>query len=118
MDGTFGTGKMTRLLVAVGRTALTNYLLQTILCTILFYGHGFGWFGFVDRVGQVGVVAAVWTVHLVASPLWLRRFRFGPSIAEWAWRSLTYGSCACRFARHLGGRDGGFDYVELAARYF
>ena len=81
---------LTRPFAAIGRTALINYLLQTILCTTLFYGHGLGWFGSVDRMGQVGVVAAVWTVQLVASPLWLRRFRFGP--AEWAWRSLTYGA--------------------------
>ena len=54
------------------------------ICTTIFYGHGLGWFGSVDRVGQIGVVAAVWAVQLVASPLWLRRFRFGP--AEWAWR--------------------------------
>ena len=80
---------LTRPLAAVGRTALTNYLLQTILCTTIFYGHGLGWFGSVDRVGQIGVVAAVWAVQLVASPLWLRRFRFGP--VEWAWRWLTYG---------------------------
>ena len=80
---------LTRPLAAVGRTALTNYLLQTILCTTVFYGHGLGWFGSVDRAGQIGVVAAVWAVQLVASPLWLRRFRFGP--AEWAWRWLTYG---------------------------
>ena len=81
---------LTRPFAAVGRTALTNYLLQTVLCTTLFYGHGLGWFGSVDRVGQVGVVAAVWAVQLVVSPLWLRWFRFGP--AEWAWRSLTYGT--------------------------
>ena len=80
----------TRPFAAVGQTALTNYLLQTVLCTTIFYGHGLGWFGSVDRVGQVGVVAGVWALQLVASPLWLRRFRFGP--AEWAWRSLTYGA--------------------------
>ena len=80
---------LTRSIAAVGRTALTNYLLQTIICTTIFYGHGFGWFGAVDRVGQVGVVAAVWAAQLVASSLWLRRFRFGP--AEWTWRWLTYG---------------------------
>ena len=80
---------LTRPLAAVGRTALTNYLLQTILCTTIFYGHGLGWFGSVDRVGQIGVVAAVWAVQLVVSPLWLRRCHFGP--AEWAWRWLTYG---------------------------
>ena len=80
---------LTRPFAAVGQTALTNYLLQTVLCTTIFYGHGLGWFGSVDRVGQIGVVAGVWAIQLIASPLWLRRFRFGP--AEWAWRSLTYG---------------------------
>ncbi len=76
-------------LAAVGRMALTNYLLQTVLCTTLFYGHGFGLFGRVDRPGQVAIVLAVWALQLVASPLWLQHFRFGP--AEWLWRSLTYG---------------------------
>ena len=80
--------RLTRPFTAVGKTALTNYLLQSVLCTTLFYGHGLGWFGSVDRLGQVGLVAGVWAVQLLASPLWLRRFRFGP--AEWAWRSLAY----------------------------
>ena len=82
--------RFTRPFAAVGRTALTNYLLQTVLCTTVFYGHGLGWFGSVDRLGQMGVAAGVWAVQLAVSPLWLRRFRFGP--AEWAWRSLTYGT--------------------------
>ena len=80
----------TRPFAAVGRTALTNYLLQTVLCTTLFYGHGLGWFGSVNRLGQIWVVVAVWAVQLVASPLWLRWFHFGP--VEWAWRSVTYGT--------------------------
>ena len=74
---------------AVGRTALSNYLLQTVICTTLFYGHGLGLYGSVDRVGQLAIVLGVWAVQLIASPIWLRRYRFGP--AEWAWRSLTYG---------------------------
>ncbi len=79
----------TRPVASVGQAALTNYLLQTVICTTIFYGHGLGWFGSVDRVGQAGVVAGVWAAQLIASPLWLRRYRFGP--AEWVWRSLTYG---------------------------
>ena len=75
-------------LAAVGRTALTNYLLQTILATAIFYGHGLGLFGSVERVGQIGIVAAIWAFQLVASPLWLRYYRFGPF--EWLWRSLSY----------------------------
>ena len=80
---------VTRPFAAVGRTALSNYLLQTVICTTIFYGHGLGYYGSVDRVGQLGVVIGVWAVQLVASPLWQQRYRFGP--AEWAWRSLTYG---------------------------
>ena len=75
-------------LAAVGRTALTNYLLQTILATAVFYGHGLGLFGSVERVGQIGIVAAIWAIQLVVSPLWLRHYSFGPF--EWLWRSLTY----------------------------
>jgi uncharacterized protein len=75
-------------LAAVGRTALSNYLLQTLICTTIFYGHGLGLVGRVERVGQISLVAAIWIVQLWISPLWLRRFRFGPF--EWLWRSLTY----------------------------
>ena len=82
--------RATRPFAAVGQTALSNYLLQTVICTTIFYGHGLGLYGSVDRVGQLGVVVGVWAVQLIASPLWLRRYRFGP--AEWVWRSLTYGA--------------------------
>lgn len=76
-----------RPLAAVGRMAFTNYLLHTLLCTTLFYGHGFGLFGKVSRVEQAGVVLAIWILQLVVSPWWLDRFRYGP--AEWAWRWAT-----------------------------
>lgn len=75
-------------LAAVGRMALTNYLLHTIIATTIFYGHGFGLFGEVSHVGQIGVVLAIWIFQLIISPIWLSRFRFGPF--EWAWRTLTY----------------------------
>jgi uncharacterized protein len=75
-------------LAAVGRLALTNYLLQSIICTTIFYGHGFGLFGRVQRVGQLAIVAGVWALQLIFSSLYLRYFRIGP--AEWLWRLLTY----------------------------
>jgi len=75
-------------LAAVGRMAFTNYLAQTILCTLIFYRYGLGLFGGVQRWGQILLVLAVWAIQLVLSPLWLRFFRFGP--VEWLWRSLTY----------------------------
>jgi uncharacterized protein len=83
------TAWLTRRLAAVGRMALSNYLMHTILCTTLFYGYGFGLFGKLDRVGLFGVVLAIWALQLWLSPIWLAKFRFGP--AEWLWRTLTYG---------------------------
>jgi len=74
-------------LEAVGRTSLSNYLLQTVLCTSIFYGHGLGWFGHLDRVHLWLVVLAVWIVQVLATSIWLRWFRIGP--AEWVWRSLA-----------------------------
>lgn len=83
------TGVVTRSLSAVGRTAFTNYLLQTVLATSIFYGHGLGLFGSVSRLEQFGIVLCVWAVQVPLSVLWLRYFRFGP--VEWVWRTLTYG---------------------------
>jgi uncharacterized protein len=77
-------------LAAVGRMALTNYLMQSVICTTLFYGYGFNLFGRLDYAGQLAVVAAVWALQLIFSPWWLRHFQFGP--VEWIWRWLTYGA--------------------------
>jgi uncharacterized protein len=75
-------------LAAVGRTALSNYLATTLICTTLFDGYGFGLFDKLQRWELYLVVLAIWTLQLVASPIWLRYYLFGP--AEWGWRSLTY----------------------------
>ena len=77
-----------RRLAAVGQMALSNYLLQTVICTTLFYGHGFGLYGKLERTEQGMVALAVWIFLLVGSPLWLRWFQFGP--VEWLWRAVTY----------------------------
>ena len=77
-----------RRLAAAGRMAFSNYLGQTVICTIIFYGHGLGLFGKVERWQQVLIVLGICGLQLWISPLWLKRFRFGP--AEWLWRSLTY----------------------------
>lgn len=76
-------------LAAAGRMAFTNYITQSLICTFIFYGHGLGLFGSVDRIGQAGIVLAVWALQLAWSPWWLARFHYGP--LEWAWRSLVYG---------------------------
>lgn len=80
--------RLTRPFAAVGQMAFTNYILQTVICTTIFYGHGFGLFGQVERTGQIAIVAGVWVFQLLVSPIWLRYFLFGP--LEWLWRSLTY----------------------------
>lgn len=79
---------VTRRLAAVGRMAFSNYIFHTVVCTTIFYGHGFGVFGKVERVGQLEIVLAIWAFQLIVSPIWLRYFLFGP--LEWLWRSLTY----------------------------
>jgi uncharacterized protein len=76
-------------MAAVGRTAFSNYILQTVICTTIFYGHGFGYFQKVPRTDQLLIVFAIYAAQLVIAPLWLRHFRFGP--LEWLWRRLTYG---------------------------
>src|SRR4051794_10878257 len=78
----------TALLAAGGRMALTNYLLQSIICTAVFDGWGLGRFGTLERHRLLYVVFAVWAAELLWSPVWLRVFAYGP--AEWAWRALTY----------------------------
>jgi uncharacterized protein len=79
---------LTRCLAAVGQTALSNYLLTSILMTFFFNGYGLGQFGHLQRHQLLYVAAGMWTINLVISPIWLRHFRFGPM--EWVWRSLTY----------------------------
>jgi len=75
-------------LAAVGRMAFTNYIMHTLICTTIFYGHGFGLFGKVERVWQFAIVLAIWVLQVLVSPIWLKHFLFGP--LEWLWRCLTY----------------------------
>ena len=76
-------------LAAVGRMALTNYLLQSLICALIFTGAGFAMVGELERFELYPMVIAIWIFQLWISPLWLRYYRFGP--AEWLWRALTYG---------------------------
>lgn len=72
----------------VGQMAFTNYLAQSVICGIIFYGVGFGLYGQLQRYELYYIVAGVWIFQIIASHLWLRYYRFGPM--EWVWRSLTY----------------------------
>ena len=75
-------------LMAVGRMAFSNYIAQSILCTFVFYGFGLGLFGSFERWQQLLVVLGVWLILLIWSPIWLKRYQFGP--LEWLWRALSY----------------------------
>lgn len=75
-------------LASVGRMALTNYLMQSIIGAILFHSYGFALYGKVSLWQGFLLTAMIFAVQAALSPLWLRRFRFGP--AEWVWRRLTY----------------------------
>jgi uncharacterized protein len=75
------------LLAPLGRMALTNYLMQTLFCVVIFYGGG--------QIGQGGpakcvlIALVIYTTQLMMSSWWLKRFQMGP--VEWLWRTLSYG---------------------------
>ncbi|QDE68221.1 MULTISPECIES: DUF418 domain-containing protein [Myxococcus] len=77
------------LLAPAGRMALTNYLSQTVISLLIFYGYGLGQVGKRGPFACVVICVGIFCVQVLWSHLWLSRFRFGP--VEWAWRSLTYG---------------------------
>ncbi len=86
-DGSGWLGRLQAALRAVGRMALTNYLMQSVLCTLFFNGYGLGMYGRLGLAEALPVMAGVWLLELAWSPLWLRCFRMGP--VEWLWRSLA-----------------------------
>ncbi len=75
-------------LAAVGRMALTNYIMHSVICAIIFTGVGFSMFGKLQRYELYYVVIFIWIFQLIVSPIWLKYFRFGP--LEWIWRTLAY----------------------------
>lgn len=76
-------------LTAVGKMALTNYVMHSIICMFYFTGVGFGMFGKLQRHELLYVVFSIWIFQLILSPIWLKYFHFGP--LEWIWRNLSYG---------------------------
>lgn len=76
-----------RALSATGQMAFTNYFMQTILCTLFFYGYGFGYFGRLSLTKLYFVVAEIGLIQIVFSVIWLRYYKYGP--VEWLWRRLV-----------------------------
>jgi uncharacterized protein len=83
--------RILRPLSNVGRMALTTYLTQSIVCTLLFYSYGLGWSGGggVGPTGILKITLVLFACQMLVSTWWLKRFRYGP--AEWLWRWLSYG---------------------------
>jgi len=79
--------KRLSVLAPLGRMALTNYLMQTLVCLVIFYGSG--------QIGQTGpakcllIALVIYITQVMLSTLWLTRFRMGP--VEWLWRTMSYG---------------------------
>jgi len=76
-------------LSAAGRMALSNYLMQSVICTTIFYSYGLGLYGQMGAGAGVLLSLVIWVIQLPISMIWLRFFQFGP--LEWVWRALTYG---------------------------
>ncbi|MCE2460402.1 MAG: DUF418 domain-containing protein [Pseudomonadales bacterium] len=81
--------KLRRGLAAVGRMALSNYILQSLFGIVIFHDMGFGLWNELARHELYYVVFGQWLVMIAFSVWWLDRYRFGP--LEWLWRTLTYG---------------------------
>ncbi len=71
-----------------GKMALTNYLSQTLICVIIFYGVGFGLYGKVSVAAGILITLAIFLAQVAWSNAWMQKFKYGPM--EWFWRLLTY----------------------------
>lgn len=83
-----GSSKL-RFLAPVGRMALTNYLMQTIIGITLYYGVGFNLGGNIGPAYFIPIGLAVYALQIAYSNWWFKHFNYGPM--EWIWRQLTYG---------------------------
>ncbi len=90
-------------LAGVGRTTLSNYLVQSMLCTTIAYGYGLRWYGRLTPASGVLLATVIFLVQILLSQFWLVLFRFGP--IEWLWRSLTYWKRQPMFIGVTGGRS-------------
>jgi uncharacterized protein len=83
-------------LASVGRMPLTNYLMQSVIASTLFYGYAFGLYYRIGPAVGVLIAFAIYAVQVAYSAWWMARFRFGP--AEWLWRTMTYGKAPAMLA--------------------
>lgn len=82
-------GRLLAVFAPVGRMALTNYVMQSMLCVVLSYGYGFALWWRIGAAQAMAIAAGILLLQIPLSAWWLSRFRFGP--IEWIWRRFTYG---------------------------
>ena len=92
---------------AVGRMALTNYLMQSLVIgfVLLGIGPGLALAGKIGTAAVTGIVVAFFALQILVSRWWLRHFAYGP--VEWVWRALTYGSMPPMRLSQVKGEAGG-----------
>lgn len=78
-----------RFLAPMGRMALTNYLMQTVIGISIYYGVGLGLGSRTGPTLFVLIGIGFYLIQVAYSHLWFRYFNFGPM--EWLWRMATYG---------------------------
>lgn len=98
--------RVLRVFAPLGRMAFTNYLLQSVIFSWVFFGYGLGYFGKLGAAEALGFGIIVYTCQIALSTVWLYRYRFGP--IEWLWRTLMYGVRQPMIApaQHAGQKSG------------
>lgn len=81
--------RINHVIAKVGRMALSNYIMQSVISIYLFYGFGLGLYGRFEHYQLVYICLAVWAWQILFSAVWFKYFKLGP--LEWLWRSLIYG---------------------------
>lgn len=82
------SGRSLKALEWVGKMALTNYLMQSIVSTLIFYNYGLGFYGETEVSTGVLLLICIFLIQIVFSRVWLSKFKYGP--IEWIWRMMTY----------------------------
>jgi uncharacterized protein len=84
-----GPRRFLMILAPAGSMPLTNYLMQSLIATTLFNSYGFALFGRIGPLGNLFIAIALFSLQVVYSHHWMRRFQYGP--LEWLWRYASYG---------------------------
>ncbi|MGZ3305859.1 MAG: DUF418 domain-containing protein [Asticcacaulis sp.] len=82
------TRPVQRLLAPMGRMTLTLYVMQSLICTPLYYGYGLHWYSYIGQTRALMFGIAFFIAQMVFANLWFRAFLYGP--LEWVWRAATY----------------------------